>query len=58
MLLAITAAALAEGVGIAALLPMIGLVIGAEGAGGALTLTSSRSSPSPVRTCPSVGCWF
>ena len=37
MLLAITAAALAEGVGIAALLPMIGLVIGAEGAGGALT---------------------
>ena len=37
MLLAITAAALAEGVGIAALLPMIGLVIDAEGAGGALT---------------------
>ena len=37
MLLAITAAALAEGVGIAALLPMIGLVIEAEGAGGALT---------------------
>ena len=37
MLLAITAAALAEGVGIAALLPMIGLVIEAEGAGGTLT---------------------
>ena len=37
MLVAITAAALAEGVGIAALLPMIGLVIEAEGAGGALT---------------------
>ena len=37
MLLAITAAALAEGVGIAALLPMIGLVIDAEGAGGTLT---------------------
>ena len=36
MLLAITAAALAEGVGIAALLPLIGLVIGVEG-GGALT---------------------
>ena len=37
MLLAITAAALAEGVGIAALLPMIGLVIEAEGSGGMLT---------------------
>ena len=37
MLLAITAAALAEGVGIAALLPMIGLVIEADGAGGTLT---------------------
>ena len=37
MLLAITAAALAEGMGIAALLPMIGLVIEAEGAGGMLT---------------------
>ena len=37
MLLAITAAALAEGVGIAALLPMIGLVIEAQGAGGMLT---------------------
>lgn len=37
MLLAITAAAFAEGVGIAALLPMIGLVIDAEGAGGPLT---------------------
>ena len=37
MLLAITAAALAEGVGIAALLPLIGLVIGAEGAGGTMT---------------------
>ena len=37
MLLAITAAALAEGVGIAALLPMIGLVIEADGAGGMLT---------------------
>ena len=37
MLLAITAAALAEGVGIAALLPMIGLVIEAESAGGMLT---------------------
>ena len=36
MLLAITAAALAEGVGIAALLPMIGLVIEADGAGGML----------------------
>ena len=38
MLLAITAAALAEGAGIAALLPLIGLVIDAEGAGGTLTL--------------------
>ena len=37
MLLAITAAAFAEGVGIAALLPMIGLVIDAGGAGGPLT---------------------
>ena len=36
MLLALTAAALSEGVGIAALLPLIGLVIGADGAGGAL----------------------
>ena len=36
MLLAITAAALAEGVGIAALLPMIGLVIDSQGTGGAL----------------------
>ena len=34
--LAITAAALSEGFGIAALLPLIGLVIDAEGAGGAL----------------------
>ena len=38
MLLAITAAALAEGVGIAVLLPLIGLVIDAEGTGGTLTL--------------------
>ena len=38
ILLAITAAALAEGVGIAVLLPLIGLVIDAEGAGGTLTL--------------------
>ena len=37
MLLAITAAALAEGAGIAALLPLIGLVIDAEGVGGTLT---------------------
>ena len=37
MLLAITAAALAEGVGIAALLPLISLVIDAEGAGGNMT---------------------
>ena len=37
MLLAITAAALAEGVGIAALLPLISLVIDAEGAGGSMT---------------------
>ena len=37
MLLAITVAALAEGVGIAALLPLIGLVIDAEGTGGSLT---------------------
>ena len=36
MLLTVTVAALAEGVGIAALLPLIGLVIGGEG-GGALT---------------------
>ena len=38
ILLAITAAALAEGVGIAVLLPLIGLLIDAEGAGGTLTL--------------------
>ena len=38
MLLAITAAAVAEGVGIAVLLPLIGLVIDAEGTGGTLTL--------------------
>ena len=37
MLLAITAAALAEGAGIAALLPLIGMVIDAEGVGGTLT---------------------
>ena len=37
MLLAITVAALAEGAGIAALLPLITLVIDAESAGGALT---------------------
>ena len=37
MLLALTAAALSEGVGFAALLPLIGLVTSAEGAGGALT---------------------
>ena len=38
ILLAIMAAALAEGVGIAVLLPLIGLVIDAEGTGGTLTL--------------------
>ena len=38
MLLALTAAALAEGAGIAAILPLIGLVIDADGAGGNLTL--------------------
>ena len=38
MLLALTAAALAEGVGIAALLPLIGLVIETEDAGGVLTV--------------------
>ena len=38
MLLAITAAAVAEGVSIAVLLPLIGLVIDAEGTGGTLTL--------------------
>ena len=37
MLLGITAAALAEGVGIAALLPLIGLVIDSESAGGVMT---------------------
>ncbi len=42
VLVALTAAALAEGVGIAALLPLIGLVIGAESAGGALTLYVER----------------
>ena len=42
MLLALTAAALAEGAGIAALLPLIGLVIDAEGAGGTLTLYVER----------------
>ena len=41
MLLAITAAALSEGVGIAALLPLIGLMIGEEG-GGALTPYAAR----------------
>ena len=38
MLLALTAAALAEGVGIAALLPLIGLVIETEDTGGVLTV--------------------
>ena len=42
MLLAITAAAFAEGVGIAAVLPVIGLVIDSESAGGALTLYVER----------------
>ena len=42
VLLALTAAALAEGVGIAALLPLIGLIIDADGAGGALTLYVER----------------
>ena len=42
MVLALTAAALAEGVGIAALLPLIGLVIDAKGAGGAMTLYVER----------------
>ena len=37
MLMAITAAALAEGVGVAALLPLVSLVINAEGAGDSLT---------------------
>ena len=37
MLLALTAAALAEGVGIAAVLPLLSLVIDAEGGGGILT---------------------
>ena len=42
MLLAITAAALAEGAGIAAFLPLISLVINAEGAGGTLALYADR----------------
>ena len=43
MLAALTAAALAEGVGIAALLPVIGLIIEAEGTGGALSLHVERA---------------
>ena len=42
MLLALTTAALAEGVGVAALLPVIGLAIGSEGAGGVLTVHAER----------------
>ena len=43
MLLAITMAALAEGAGIAALLPLIGLVIDAGGTGGTLALYVERA---------------
>ncbi len=43
MLLAMTAAALAEGAGIAALLPLIGLVIDAGGTGGTLALYVERA---------------
>ena len=42
MLLALTAAALAEGLGIAALLPLLSLVIDAEGGGGILTAYVER----------------
>ena len=42
MLMALTAAALAEGAGIAALLPLISLVIDAEGGGGTMTLYVER----------------
>ena len=43
MLLSITAAALAEGLGIAALLPLIDLVVDPEGADGTLTLYVARA---------------
>ena len=42
VLLALTAAALAEGVGVAALLPLISLVIDSEGGGGTLALYVER----------------
>ena len=42
MLMALTAAALAEGAGIAALLPLISLVVDAEGGGGTMTLYVER----------------
>ena len=42
MLVALTAAALAEGIGIAALLPLIGLVIESENAGGAVAVQVER----------------
>ena len=42
VLLALTAAALAEGAGIAALLPLIALVIDSESAGGTFTLYVER----------------
>ena len=58
MLLAITAAALAEGAGIAALLPMIGLVIDAEGAGGALTHYVEQVFAFAGQNVSLAGCWF
>ena len=42
VLFALVAAAMAEGAGIAALLPLISLVIDAEGDGGAMTLYAER----------------
>ena len=54
ILVALTAAALAEGVGIAALLPVIGLVIDSEGAGTAVSLQVERVFPL-VGVEPSLG---
>ena len=57
MLLAITAAALAEGVGIAALLPLISLVIDAEGAGGNMTQYAKQIFAVAGLELSLGGCW-
>ena len=61
VLFALTAAAMAEGAGIAALLPLINLVIDAE-AGGGLLMTlyveQRLRSDRRLKTFPWAGCWL